>query len=738
MGCCGWGVKQAFWDLRKLLVLSIFTLGACTLILLAVSGNVYRGLAYENELRSFQRLIGLKASDILVQLEGAVQEMGRHLQQREVLRNAIKTHDIATLQSTLDGQFRQQITTSGTVRLLHLMALTEDFTPLAQANNAGDATINAALFCSQSFASGRARHGKERLKPITQQLCVVQTRMIMTVLMPVASFHLIGYLALAVDPAPNMRGVELALGAPVQLKQIDGALVYESEAWHGDANGHERLASGHDHLVAHYTLVGSDDRPGLHIAVQSDVTLFNKALSETSVWVSVVAAAIGLPVFLIALYVARNISALIQSRDDEINVRRETERQLVEAKQEAEAANRTKSAFLSNMSHEIRTPLTAVIGFSESMLDADQSMQERIEAIHTINRSGKHLLGIINDILDVSKIEAKKLGTEKIDVALFTLLMDVYNIMHLQAETKHLAFRIDYAFPLPGTIATDPLRLKQVLINLCGNAVKFTEKGGVIVRVRYQREGNRLVFEVHDSGIGISAEQQQRLFNPFTQAESSTARRFGGTGLGLYLSRLLTQALGGELALSSAPGQGSCFTVDVDAGAAAPSSLVRQAPSLAPAAVTSQTPISARYSGRILLAEDNADNRRLITLYVKRLGAELAYAEDGGQAVAQASIEPFDLILMDVQMPVMTGIEATQKLRALGYGGPIVALTANAMRSDEDACLNAGCDAFLSKPIDKQRFAEVVAQYLTPAAVDAPTTAPFAQPFSPRIRTLLT
>ncbi|NWG87194.1 MAG: response regulator [Hydrogenophilaceae bacterium] len=406
----------------------------------------------------------------------------------------------------------------------------------------------------------------------------------------------------------------------------------------------------------------------------------------------------------------------------EITERKVAEEQARDAllgKGAAEAASQAKSIFLANMSHEIRTPLTAIIGFSEALLDVNQTMAERIEGIRTINRAGKHLLGIINDILDLSKIEAGKLEVERMPVTLFGLIDEVAVLARLQAEAKGIYFAVEPVFPLPQTIESDPVRLKQVLLNLASNAIKFTEQGGVTLAVRHDPAAGQLALTVSDTGIGLSPDQLAKLFQPFTQADASTTRRFGGTGLGLSLSRQLAEKLGGTISVTSEAGAGSRFTVTVAAGTIGPlvqgPEEVRRLEEL-----PEQEAATRALHGDILVAEDNPDNQRLIALNTRRLGAGLTVVDNGQLAVVSALARPYDLILMDMQMPVMDGLTAVRTLRARGYRGPIVALTANATPADMKNCEEAGCDGFLTKPIDRSQFRETLSRYLqlAPEAAD--------------------
>ncbi len=403
----------------------------------------------------------------------------------------------------------------------------------------------------------------------------------------------------------------------------------------------------------------------------------------------------------------------------DITERKQAEQRASEAaieQRSAEAASKAKSSFLANMSHEMRTPLTAIIGFSEALLDADQGMSDRVDSINTIIRTGKHLLHLINEILDLSKIEAGKLEIENIEVDLFDLLEDVCSVARVQARAKSLGLEVDYAFPLPRLIHTDPVRLKEVLFNLLNNAIKFTAQGVIQLRVGFDASRHRLIFGIIDQGIGMTAEQIEKLFRPFVQADSSTTRKFGGTGLGLYLSRQLVEGLGGSIKVNSTPGRGSRFDFDIDAGERAGRNLITERAQLAKAVSEQAASTTVRYRGEVLVVEDNQDNQRLITLYLRRLGASVTIAENGKQGLAKALRKPYDLILMDMQMPVMDGVEATRLLRRDNYTKPIYALTASVMTSDIETCMNAGCDGVLAKPIDREKFIHVVAGYLQPLA----------------------
>jgi len=404
---------------------------------------------------------------------------------------------------------------------------------------------------------------------------------------------------------------------------------------------------------------------------------------------------------------------------------RESNESLARLNRQAEAATRAKSEFLANMSHEIRTPLTAIMGFAEMLLtegDIGKAPPQRIEAVHTIIRNSDYLLRLINDILDLSKIEAGKMEIERQTVTLRELVDEVVQLTQLRAREKQLPIHVSYESAVPTLIHTDPTRLRQVLINLVANAIKFTESGHVGISIRYERDGRNgpeLQFAVSDTGIGMSEEQLQRLFQPFTQADGSTTRRFGGTGLGLSISKRLVEWLGGRIEVTSQPGQGSTFRVSIDPGKVDGASFILpigNAPQSHDAAVARPAASPVDLNHRILLAEDALDTQRLVKVILAKAGAEVVCVTDGQAAfetalAARRDGTPFDLILMDMQMPVLDGYEATRRLRLANYQGPIVALTAHAMSGEREKCLNAGCDGYATKPINREALLQTVAQF---------------------------
>ncbi len=386
---------------------------------------------------------------------------------------------------------------------------------------------------------------------------------------------------------------------------------------------------------------------------------------------------------------------------------------------EAMAANRAKSQFLANMSHELRTPMNSIVGFSE-VLSGMELADEPLSFVKMVAKSGSVLLELINDLLDFSMIESGELEIEKEAFSIGDMLAEIDSIMRPGAIQKGIDFQILQCDRIGEMLKTDRIRLRQCLMNLISNAIKFTHRGHVYVNVSMEKFADEYIicFDVEDTGIGIPADKLEMIFESFTQADGATNRKYGGTGLGLAITKRLSELIGGELSVTSEEGKGSTFSVRVSAGTHPTEedpawNKYEQIDELNDESILiSVEKGSNMANGTILVAEDNPSNQKLMTILLQKMDLEVTVAEDGQKAIEKCESSTYDLILMDMQMPNVNGYEATRQLRSQGVKTPIVAVTANAMMGDEEKCLEAGCDGYISKPIDRVKLAEVINTHL--------------------------
>ncbi len=535
-------------------------------------------------------------------------------------------------------------------------------------------------------------------------------------------------------------------GAPFAdyLHMPDGTLTFP------DTPPQDRVTFGGRYLVVARSITAADERIG-SIYLRAD----RRALDEATLWNALIT--VGLTV--VCIFVSMALAALVQGSiagpildlarvartvssehdysrratkhgNDELGALvddfNEMLRRIELERKPAELAVTAKTNFLANMSHEIRTPMTAILGFTEELLEIDDPSEvsdEWIEALQAIQRNGDHLVAIINDILDLSKIEAGRMELERLRFSPMRITEEAVSLLKGRADAKGLELITSYGTGIPETIEGDPTRLNQVLLNLLGNAIKFTEAGKVILEVSLlsPEEHPRIRIDVVDTGVGISEEDRLRLFRPFEQLDNSTSRKHGGTGLGLTICASLIDLMSGSINVESEPGRGSRFRVELPTGSLEGFRIIEDPCTAARGREFSserETEISTLPpSCRILVAEDSPDSQRLLGHVLRRAGADVFLVGDGRAAVESAIASqdegrPFDIILMDMQMPVLDGYQATRTLRVSGYTGPIFALTAHAMEGEEDRCLRAGCDAYETKPIDRRRLIEKILRYL--------------------------
>jgi PAS domain S-box-containing protein len=421
---------------------------------------------------------------------------------------------------------------------------------------------------------------------------------------------------------------------------------------------------------------------------------------------------------------------------DDVTALEEKEIQLRLARDAAESANQAKSDFLANMSHEIRTPMNAILGFAELLRRGWQGgdPQQSQRHLDTILSSGRHLLALINDILDLSKVEAGRLEVERLPCPVHEVINEAVAIMRVRADERHIQLNVEYPQALPATLSLDAGRLRQIITNLVGNAIKFTREGSVTVSVRLTDRGPpaRLSIDVRDSGIGIPADKLEAIFEPFVQAEASTTRQFGGTGLGLPISRRFARALGGDITASSVQGQGSTFHVTLEVGVLDEAVVWLDPEALQQARQGQRDTAGKRWTfdgQRVLVVDDGNENRELVRLVLESAGLSVIEAENGAVALERVAQEQPALVLMDMQMPVMDGYTATRRLRDSGCELPILALTANAMKGFEAEIAESGFSGFLTKPVDIDALlAELARRLGGREESEAPATAAPAKP----------
>ncbi len=423
-----------------------------------------------------------------------------------------------------------------------------------------------------------------------------------------------------------------------------------------------------------------------------------------------------LTVSLSAMRLRRELQESLANRAIELErLVEERTRELESARAAAIAADQAKSAFLANMSHEIRTPMTAILGFTQILEDRNLDVDTQQNFVGIVRRNSQHLINVINDILDMARIEAGKLSIDSAPCDLVAILNDVRSLMQQRLEDKGVSLTLEVDADVPRQVRTDSTRLRQVFLNIVGNAIKFTERGSVIISASYDEATNLTTIRVHDTGIGMTSEQIARLFERFSQADQSTSRKYGGSGLGLIISKRLFELLGGTIAVESRPGEGSTFTLQISFDQV-------KSPPKRQVIVNGAQATSGPLEGvSVLVVDDSEDNRQLVCHLLRSEGATVEVASNGQKAIEkiEQNADRYDIVLMDIHMPEVDGHTATKTLRQRGFTKSIIALTANSMNGDREKCLKSGCDDYVSKPVDADELMSAIDRQLRRRTADA-------------------
>ncbi len=717
-------MKLPVFSIRTILGFIISLMGLLALVLALLSGSIHRDLVLNNQKIMMQEMISIAVNERLKDLKDVSRDLGLALQSTAAFQKALKINDKQSLINLFNNQFNQYFVTAGVINLEQLVLLDKNFSMMLESTD-GSVFYKSQknTFCPKLVKRARLRTGSQRME-IIQDLCLYNNKPINVVVVPVGGLRLKGYIIIVTDPSHNLAALETNLGMPLKLYLKNDKTIFQSLKWPVDENRS---------LISKYPLKTSSGLHILSISTAQNISKLSKSLQQARLKVLLVTGIgtlfiIGLSIFIMRrtfitplrklTYKLRHfdsrhpdmVEQLDVSGTKEIHEICEGFNDMSSAQYKAQKSDQQKSKFLANMSHEIRTPLTAIIGFSEMLYQNGKTKDWKL-FLESIIRNGKHLHQLINDILDVSKIEANQLSIEEISVPVCNLSLEIDSLMGKKARDKGLKFEVTFNFPIPELITTDPTRLKQILLNLCSNAIKFTEVGSVGLDVSYDSKTNDMKFLVKDSGIGMSSEHMSALFKPFKQADLSTTRKYGGTGLGLYISKQLSEKLGGHLKVTSMLNVGSLFEVTVPAGETG-EYWINSEDDTSLFANDNEITIP-KLEGKILLAEDDLDNQKLITLYIENTGAGVEIVGNGKLAVEKGKTESFDLILMDMQMPEMGGIEAIEKLREANCTTPIATLTANAMKEDTLKSKGAGANGFITKPIDQKEFYSILKKYLS-------------------------
>lgn len=767
--------------MRTALTYTILLMGLIAIALSIITGKVYQQTILDNERISITELVKLDVDEQLTDLYENSKTLGLSVYKSQVFKSAFsaKPMDIEKIRTQLDSRFHQYFVTADVIQLEKIYLFDAEMQLITMSSEGLAVSPLQPIICDGMVRAAAKRSGPIRLKPI-DDVCLYEKRAHFAVLMPFGGLIPKGYLLIVANPAHNLKKIETALGFPVQLKDADGYVEYQSQNW---PQSQYALESS---LLADFKLLTSNNEVALHVSAARNLQKLNAKLVDTQLVVIVLTIVITLVAGVVALWFLR-LSALQPmqqlgaqvnkiSQDNtylgeqieisgvpeimelaagfnhmtsdlrmlyndllnsnlkltnEIDERMEAEQALQHAHAElevrikertaeleqmskyAEAANDAKTEFLSRMSHELRTPLSAIIGFAQLLLAAqlEHVSEEQRKYIEHILHAGTHLLELINEVLDLARVESGQLKLQLEAVQLDGVLDDALVLIEPIAIARNIAIEFDKQNLAATLVAADRSRLKQIFLNLLSNAIKYNRTDGkVIVEVFAEQDGN-IRIAITDTGTGLSAEQQQKLFIPFSRLDADT-RQVEGTGIGLTISKRLVELMGGQIGVQSQPGNGTTFWFTLQS---AGHETLDATNTINLAEKRELYKSSNNKTFRILVVEDNELNQELLEALLEEYGYQYDIAGNGEKAIELFKQQDYDLILMDVHMPVLNGFQTTEIIRQNEQDKqriPIIAVTANAMKGDRDKCLSAGMDDYIEKPFDFVKFDQKIQKWL--------------------------
>ena len=714
-------------SLQQVLITIILMMAVSGIGLLAYTSLQYQNLIQENKTRSVRQFLQNQVTHLLASSQRQIINVAMELQSKKALRDALRHKNIQQVTRTLDNQFNQYLFTTGGITLNRIYAFDAGLN-LITGSSKGMIHENVShVMCNSIIDAASVRRGAERLKSLAL-LCDHKKTGHLGVLVSVGGFKVTGYLLYVVDATSILSDLGDRLGMATQILNPDGSVAHITSEWEAVAQG-----AAENHLHISHTVTNEFKQPVAYIQVVHDLRDFNAAigsLQQSSVYTALLIFGIAL---LMSFLLMHAVLKALRSIKESTNRLREGDCQTVSrtrfsefnvlidafnsmatdisaliqklnsAKHDSEQANRAKSVFLANMSHEIRTPMNAVLGYTQILLRDRELPAQYRRSIESVEKAGNHLLGLINDILDLSKIEAGVVELHPVDFNLHELISGMDDMFKFRCKQSGLVWKLDNRLRGNGLVHADQNKLRQILVNFLGNAVKFTEHGSVTLRV--SNEDDKYYFEVKDTGMGISSSEMLDVLKPFQQAEAGI--RKGGTGLGLAISKRQLEIMGSELNIASEPEKGSSFSFTINLPPANKAITVSRQERR-----NSQLYLQPGYSVNALVVDDVEDNREVLYHLLEKTGVDVRSAINGKDAVQKINEKVPDIVFMDIRMPLMSGTEAMRHIKNKYQNVICVAVTSSVLYHERSRYLAQGFDDLVGKPFRFEQIITCMEKYL--------------------------